>query len=346
MPPLGEIRTNAARVLAALASGEQLPVGETPTDLCLDKFLELGTHDAGGFLSAQEWLAGMARTAAIFQVPDEALEVFASTPPTEIELPPLPYPRMWFDCIDPDGALKPFLRVESTLPRLPEWEEDYEVRPGRMKSDPMDAEWFSVAEVVQGRSWDVAVGWSPKPDDDALTTPNLGRVGGIGLWRLTSPPDGEGLWAYETGDPLNYTDRERGLVGIPPLEPDEAEGGAAAFARACLLNAVHLVTARRVRHRPWPMPRGQRKDLGRHGMAMPPRLYRVDLSEAGDIRRGASDREYHVRWLVRGHWRLAEGGGTYVPHKGGDCTWVRPYVKGPPDAPWKGRPVYTGVAAA
>ena len=354
MPPLGEIETNAAACLASMAAHEQLPVGEASTALCLDRFLgaraarpravvelapdsfrpgegrlegndgwfdaasgqHLGPDEAAD--AGREFIAGLARTAAIYQVPDSAAEVFATLPPKEAGLPPLPFPRMWFDCIDEAGRLVPFLLL--TPSSLPEVETTF-------GAEGLGVRWFAVAEQEVGGPWDVMIGWS------RLKVNGAGE-GAIGLWRLTPSPDGDGVWAAE-GSGFGPTTAER----------DEVEAGAAALVRGCLLNAVHLVTARRVRHRPLGMPRSQRKALGRRGMAMPPHLYRVDLSEAGEVRRGVSDREYHVRWLVQGHWRRHEGG-TYVPSKGGPCTWVRPYVKGPPDAPWKGRPVYTGVAAS
>lgn len=104
------------------------------------------------------------------------------------------------------------------------------------------------------------------------------------------------------------------------------------------VEAAHLITSRGVslvevdaadRH--------ERKRLARRN-SRPPRLYWVDIN-AGQVTRidGPAAREYHCRWLVRGHWRHFASG---------DRTWVKSYIKGPAGAPWRGRPVYMVEGAA
>jgi hypothetical protein len=44
---------------------------------------------------------------------------------------------------------------------------------------------------------------------------------------------------------------------------------------------------------------------------------------------GASGREYHSRWVVRGHWRNQ----WYPSRDGHKPIWIAPHVKGPEDAP-------------
>lgn len=46
---------------------------------------------------------------------------------------------------------------------------------------------------------------------------------------------------------------------------------------------------------------------------------------------GESDREWHHRWVVRGHWRQQPCG---PGKKGVKAIWISPYIKGPDDAPF------------
>lgn len=47
---------------------------------------------------------------------------------------------------------------------------------------------------------------------------------------------------------------------------------------------------------------------------------------------GESDREYHHRWIVRGHWRQ-----QWYPSRGANRpVWIAPHIKGPEDAPLLG----------
>jgi hypothetical protein len=94
---------------------------------------------------------------------------------------------------------------------------------------------------------------------------------------------------------------------------------------------VNLITADKISVSNWPTDKQQ------PGLKLTthfPRLaqpYWVSMADSGSTARGASDRTYHCRWLVSGHWRH---------YRTGDKTWIRAYVKGPKGAPWKGRPVH------
>jgi hypothetical protein len=57
-------------------------------------------------------------------------------------------------------------------------------------------------------------------------------------------------------------------------------------------------------------------------------------------REGESQREYHFRWVVTGHWRNQSCGPNHADHR---LTYILPYMKGPDDAPLKEskRKVYT-----
>jgi hypothetical protein len=99
---------------------------------------------------------------------------------------------------------------------------------------------------------------------------------------------------------------------------------------ACL---VELITVEGVRHQSVAIPRGHRRAHERKYTERPAEAYFVDLRTTGDPGKSArtGEREYRYRWFVRGHWR------RLGPHR---RTWVRPHVKGPAGAPWKGRPTY------
>lgn len=111
--------------------------------------------------------------------------------------------------------------------------------------------------------------------------------------------------------------------------------------RALAVGGAHLITAKNVPHADFPLPRAQRKRL-RDVIPAMPKLYYVDLSASGERDFRETGRTYHVRWLVRGHWRHMDGGQTLctccAPAR--VATWIEPYIKGPVGAPWKGRPVH------
>jgi hypothetical protein len=104
------------------------------------------------------------------------------------------------------------------------------------------------------------------------------------------------------------------------------------------MTAADVITARNVPHERLQLPRQQRKQFRREQRGGDhqggPEVYYVNLRRAGE---GQGDRSEgpryrrRVRWFVRGHWR------TY---RSGLVTWVRPHVRGPVGAPWKGRPLY------
>lgn len=49
----------------------------------------------------------------------------------------------------------------------------------------------------------------------------------------------------------------------------------------------------------------------------------------GEERHARAAREYHQRWLVRGHWRQQAHGPGRTQRR---ATWIDPYIKGPPEA--------------
>lgn len=98
------------------------------------------------------------------------------------------------------------------------------------------------------------------------------------------------------------------------------------------VEVVHLITARGVSLSLVSGDRASRRRAIRRGSAVHPRVYWVNVDEKSiNHVKGAEAREYHCRWIVRGHWRRLDEDRR---------TWVKAYIKGPAGAPWKGRPVY------
>jgi hypothetical protein len=77
----------------------------------------------------------------------------------------------------------------------------------------------------------------------------------------------------------------------------------------------------------WP-DRASARRLARSGQtARPVRV--ITLRQAEAHPGGESDREYHHRWVVRGHWRKQ----WYASQNRNVPIWISPYVKGPEGAP-------------
>jgi hypothetical protein len=105
------------------------------------------------------------------------------------------------------------------------------------------------------------------------------------------------------------------------------------------ITAADLTTARNVPQDRVRLPRRQREEIddvygGESGDAPTrPTVYYINLRRSGEGGAATGERRCRrrVRWLVRGHWRTLRSGRR---------TWVRAHIRGPLDAPWKGRPVY------
>lgn len=116
------------------------------------------------------------------------------------------------------------------------------------------------------------------------------------------------------------------------IKADEADPMAVTALETMYSVLVNLITAKGVAVSDWPDFKSTASPAIQKHAPRFARPYWVSLSQSGQERpRTASDRTYHCRWLVSGHWRHYESG---------DRTWIRPYVKGPKGAPWKGRPVH------
>lgn len=103
--------------------------------------------------------------------------------------------------------------------------------------------------------------------------------------------------------------------------------------RKAIVEAVHYIVAKGVTLTSIKSSRQVRRANERKGIATPEQVYWVRVADEHihALTPGDGTREYHCRWLVRGHWRRIEEARR---------VWVRPYIKGPAGAPWRGRPIY------
>lgn len=77
--------------------------------------------------------------------------------------------------------------------------------------------------------------------------------------------------------------------------------------------------------------RPTRRRLQREGRPVPPiRVIGLRRPPSSGNGAGESGREWHHRWIVRGHWRQAACGAGRTERR---PVWIAPHVKGPEDAP-------------
>jgi hypothetical protein len=76
--------------------------------------------------------------------------------------------------------------------------------------------------------------------------------------------------------------------------------------------------------------RAARRRLQRGGRPVPTVRVLALRRPAGAVADGSEVREWHHRWIVRGHWRMAAVGEGRQQRR---PVWVSPHVKGPADAP-------------
>jgi hypothetical protein len=260
-------------------------------------------------------LAGLLRTATAFVVNVEDAPGFAadlmdlSWKPWD-GLPPLPFPRIWIECGSPkETGPVPF----PTFGPSERYEGDDDVDWG--SGD------YGIGIVGDETGW-VVVGLNEgapldfRPprypwDEDAETSIRV----------ATLAADASSHYPFSR----DAQERERIVqeTGIDPL----VEAMNAQFA----ISLVQIIDVLGSRHVPLDVQRPHRRAHERRFGLPHPQVYFVDLRQAGEKKAGGGGHQYNHRWLVRGHWsHLATG----------RRTWVRPYVKGPAGAPWRGRPVY------
>ena len=289
----------APRLLAHYADA-RLPVDEGTVTGALSPVwvpdMERAVSGGEGYLEA------MLRTGVIFVMNEEdtasviqPLEEARDTPWDG--LPPLPYPRIWIEAGSKDSPEPaPFLTAVAGELRPELHERAREVMQRELESSRV----WGFAITGTAKSWYVfrlgEIGWDTPEPDYVIHAFHIEANG------TATPP-------------------------LPPFEPmDEARPDG--WWPILLVHAIDALGARTVA---LDVPRPHRRAYQRRFGVEHPKVYFVDLKAAGETELGHGDREYHVRWMVRGHWRTLSSGGR---------TWVRPYVKGPAGAPWKGRPVY------
>jgi hypothetical protein len=228
------------------------------------------------------------------------------------ELPPLPYPRIAIEAEEQNGWL-----VSTT------------------NNQEMAVYAIFISEREQGRIWDCLWYWGDahdyeRPyDDDDKYVPYL-------AWTIEANP----------GEKFHVSGAYHGHPG----NTDAIEEGPAQTLAKFAIELAQIISADRVPHEPvgFVSRQQKRKWKSKHPYVITsdkPRVYYVNLHAAGerkDHEEGDGSRVYHVRWLVRGHWRHYGGGRTKDGKRtfAKKATWVKAYVKGPVGAPWKGRPVY------
>jgi hypothetical protein len=277
--------------------------------------------------------ASVARTAVLYVVP--AMDLLGACQSTDAEdltlpaldLPPLPYKRIAVESIE---------------------DQCFPVRDRDSDRLLYEIEAFTIIEEHQGLSWIVST--YLKLGDSTL---DLG------------PGDWVSIVGKEKGDEvaaiafrLTADGKVTTLTGSDGSWEDYSEhesGGPFEALRRIVIEAVHLITARGVTRTEYPVPRAERRNFTRSQKRYEhPKLYVVKIG--GEVRKpsepGESGRVYRVRWMQQGHWRRFEHRGGKVQLPEGTLhplipdkivlskTWIGSQIKGPPGAPWKGRPVY------
>lgn len=229
------------------------------------------------------------------------------------------------DCYDALASEPP---VQETFPPLPfqrVWIEAH--LPGQKEPTPylrfshpsdddkLDVLGIGIVEVERSRTWDLYVAFRP----DSIEADSFFFAA-----RITP----QALVAYDGED-------------------DQVARRCFEVIRSLAVGGAHLITARNVAHQDLLLPRAQRRRL-RDVIPAMPKMYFVDLAGSGESDFRETGRTYHVRWLVRGHWRHLEAGQTLCTccNPAQVATWIEPYIKGPAGAPWKGRPVHRSSEAA
>ena len=232
----------------------------------------------------------------------DAQDALASSPPEQEVFPPLPFKRVWIEMADGNRAV-PYMRY-----RRPEEDRDSEYGDLMILG-------VGLVEVDQGTLLDVYIAMRYEKRDDSFFFVGV-RIAPEGTVSRAEPEDEEGELLLK---------------------------GAFNDVRALAVGGIHLITARNVPHEPVILLRQQRRAMNRMGVPEPPKIYYVNLAASGERdEHSTGQRQYRVRWLVRGHWRHMDSGQRLCtccdPRR--VATWIEPYVKGPAGAPWKGRAVH------
>lgn len=273
--------------------------------------------------SSDDWL-GALQTSAWFTVDSEVIhDAVLGAMPEHDELPPLPFQRMAYDALDGRGGDPQFASPLFAFKHVRDDGDMYAHTLDDLQAqDAHTVNCMTVFEIQQGQLW------------DAILDVTRIRNGQSTLFGFHITPGGHTAdydalflrWASEYGhekaEEMLWFDKQLGTL-----------------VWGTAVTAAHLITASNVINRRILPVRQQRREWQRQRYGpVEPRIYRVDIVEAPEVRDGHTDREYHVRWMVRGHYRHTAHGDYKHPRTGAPATWVKAYVKGPAGAPWKGRP--------
>lgn len=257
-------------------------------------------------------LAAWAQHSILMTVDRDTLTVACqSAEPGELELPPLPF---------------------SSIVIEPERDEIWYVGPSEDKEPNLGVQTLCIQEIDQGREWR---GFIIGTDPAGLI---LGGKETEELLRSKYPlPDNVNMDTMLALDfHLHGDTLEVGETLATGHRSTRKENRHESALGRLIVEAVHFITARGVSLTEIGISRAERRRAAARRYQLPARLYWVTVTDEQITQpRSLSDREYHCRWLVRGHWRH---------FRDGSRTWIRPYVKGPAGAPWRGRPVYRVVA--
>ena len=262
--------------LYQIYADKKYPVNEATVEKCLDPSRPFEHHEAGRWLQpSHEQVVGILRSSILHLVSaEETTKILLSAGDYPMpELPPLPYPRIAIEALETGGWL-----VEST------------------GGQHLSVYAIFLSEREQGRVWDCLWYWGDAEDYDRPYSDDERYVPFL-AWTIRATPGKEGFHvsgAYE-GHPANtaHISDEPGKVLVK-------------FA----IELAQVISADNVPHEPVRHVSRQQRRKWQHKHPYvittdKPRIYYVNLAHAGEQshEEGDGSRVYHVRWLVRGHWR-------------------------------------------
>jgi hypothetical protein len=336
------------------ARGQGVPTDEAHVTRALDP-LHVRKDAFTDAQTVETALTALLRSAGAFVLDAyNVWEVINSGAPPEMDvLPPLPFKRVW---------------IEAQLDGQPT---SYAGLTGSRFGGPIFIRGVGIIEHEPRKEWTVilpcALPSIVGKDDSYWDAMKLRTPGaGTDLDQETFSLTGElvtGTVPRGLVIPMGFRMTPAGIVSKLPGERgmDEAHGDEwkaiiNQAMRQIIVNAAHLITARNVPHHEVVIPRAQRKRAARAGnfvyqsrLATAPKIYYVDLNASGEIKPGTGDREYRHRWLVAGHWmhmppgKIGKDLCTCWRHRDKplSASFREAYVKGPPGAPWMGKPIHT-----
>ncbi len=248
------------------------------------------------------------RRAGLFVIDLDDIPLDVLAPETYGDLPPLPFPIVWYEFVA--GEADHFMSIGKFT--------DLDNRPARLLG-------ICVVEKEPSVCWRVYM----VLQDDA-------RAMEVGRTNL----DTIALREYDLQQGPKFGTQVDEIIksGIS----DEAGKKWMAYAYGIPVGLANYVNVLGATVQETSIPRPHRRRFKRAFEVEHPKVYTVNLRSAGDpSHQGDGTREYRHRWIVRGHYRCEDNGKFNVPGKG-RCAWVRPHVKGPIGAPWKGRAVHLG----